>query len=368
MSILHDHQIIIEKHLFQSHIPLIFILPLNPMRFFTLLIILSLLYSCSSDKGKKTVQDAEVPAKSIVVPLFNADSAYDFIQKQVDFGPRIPNTAAHKKAGDYFIEQFKAYGATVTAQEFEVVSYDNIKLFLRNIIATFHPEKKKRILLAAHWDTRPFADKDPENPKALFDGANDGASGVGVLLEIARVLSQHEAPDVGVDIILFDGEDWGFDTSTADRLYSSNTDFKLPATLDSWWCLGSQHWSKNKHKPNYSAYYGILLDMVGAKDAQFPKEGVSMDYAPGIVDKVWKTAGRLGFGHVFINKKEAGITDDHVFVNAFAKIPMINIVHYDQAHGYFGDFHHNRKDNMDIISKETLHAVGTTLMNVLYYE
>jgi len=339
------------------------------MRYVILLFtILLFAYACSSDKGGKTVQDTEVPAKAILVPQFNADSAYHFIQKQVDFGPRIPNTAAHKKAGDYFIEQFEAYGATVMAQEFEVLSYDNKKLFLRNIIASFSPEKKKRILLAAHWDTRPFADKDPENPNALFDGANDGGSGVGVLLEIGRVLSQNEMPDVGIDIILFDGEDWGFDTSTADRLYSSSTDFKLPSNLDSWWCLGSQYWSKNKHKPNYSAYYGILLDMVGAKNAQFPKEGVSLDYAPGIVDKVWKTASRLGYGHVFINKKAGGITDDHVFVNAFAKIPMINIVHYDQANGYFGDFHHSRKDNMDIISRETLDAVGTTLLNVLYYE
>jgi glutaminyl-peptide cyclotransferase len=334
---------------------------------FFILIVLSGLFACSPDK-KKAVRDAEIPAKVVEVPGFNADSAYYFIQKQVDFGPRVPNSAAHKKAGDFFVEQFEKYGAKVTVQNFEATTYDNQKLYLRNIIASFYPEIKKRILLAAHWDTRPFADKDAENPKAAFDGANDGGSGVGVLLEIARVLSISSPPDVGVDMILFDGEDWGFDSYTAEKLYGKNTDFKLPKDLDSWWCLGSQYWSRNKHKPNYSAYYGILLDMVGAKNALFTKEGASMEYAPGIVDKVWKTASRLGYGHVFINKREGAITDDHIFVNAIAKIPMINIVHYDAADGFFGDFHHSRKDNMDIISKETLDAVGSTLLTVLYYE
>lgn len=304
----------------------------------------------------------------VVVPVFNPDSAYDFVKKQVDFGPRIPNTAAHKNAADYFVKQFSAYGAQVSIQDFEAMTYDNQKIFLRNIIAAFNPDKTKRILLAAHWDTRPFADKDPQNPRALFDGANDGASGVGVLLEIARVFHENNLPEVGVDIILFDGEDWGFDTSTAESLYGNNSDFKLPKKLDSWWCLGSQYWSKNKHTPNYSAYYGILLDMVGGKYAQFAREGVSMEYAPGIVDKVWNIASRLGYGHLFLNKKEGAITDDHLFINTYAKIPTINIVHYDGSKGYFGDFHHSRNDSMENISKETLESVGRTLLQVIYNE
>ena len=325
------------------------------------------LFGCSSDKSKAT-RESEIPSKVVAVPAFNADSAYSFVQKQVDFKPRIPNSEAHKKAGDYFINQFKAYGASVIVQDFEATSYDNTRLYLRNIIASFNPQVKKRILLAAHWDTRPFADKDPENPKVLFDGANDGASGVGVLLEVARVISQSTPPEVGVDIILFDGEDWGYDTSTSAKLYNSTADIKLPKNLDSWWCLGSQYWSKNKHVANYSAYYGILLDMVGAKNAVFVREGTSMEYAPGIVDKVWKAAGQLGYGHIFVNKREGAITDDHVFVNVNAKIPMINIVHYDAVEGFFGDFHHSTKDNMEIISRETLLAVGSTILQVIYYE
>lgn len=321
-----------------------------------LIVILIALFGCSRDGQKANQPDA--PPKVVNVPSFNADSAYNFIQKQVDFGPRIPNSAAHKKAGDYFIAQFKTYGATVKIQEFTATTFDNTRVNLRNIIASFNPEKKKRILLAAHWDTRPFADKDKEKPNAMFDGANDGGSGVGVLIEIARNLKQQPA-DAGIDIILFDGEDWGEHHSVAGP--------PLKDGLQSWWCLGSQHWAKNKHTPNYSAYFGILLDMVGAHNARFGFETYSLDYAPSVVDKVWKTAAKLGYSNTFVNIKDGGIIDDHVFVNKDAKIPMIDIVSFDES-GSFGDFHHTQKDNMTIISKETLNAVGQTLLQVIYYE
>ncbi len=327
---------------------------------FLVFIVVFGLVSCTSEKDKKVYPEAEKSAKAVTIPEFNADSAYYFVKKQVSFGPRIPNTAAHQNAGDYFIAQFKKYGAAVFVQEFSAPTYDNQKLNLRNIIASFNPEKKKRILLAAHWDTRPFSDKDPEKPNAQFDGANDGASGVAIWLEIARVMSDNQLPEVGVDFLLFDGEDWG------EKEGQQNT-HPLPEGLQDWWCLGSQHWSKNKHKPNYSAYYGILLDMVGGKNAQFAREGYSMEYAPSVVDKVWNAASRSGFSHVFINAQAGFITDDHKFVNEIGKIPMIDIVSYEQTAG-FGDFHHTRKDNMEIISKETLHAVGKTLLNAIYYE
>jgi hypothetical protein len=336
------------------------------LNFFVLIVALGLA-SCTGEKEKKTSPESENLKKNVIIPEFNADSAYSFIKKQVDFGPRVPNSSAHVKTGNYFITQFKKYGATVMTQDFSATTYDNQKLALRNIIASFNPENlpagrqgKKRILLAAHWDTRPFADKDPEKPNARFDGANDGASGVGVLLEIARLVSNNLPTDVGIDIILFDGEDWG------EKEGEHNT-HPLPNGLTDWWCLGSQYWSKNKHMPNYSAYFGILLDMVGGKNAQFAREGYSMEYAPGVVDKVWKTASRSGFSHVFINTQTGFITDDHKFINEIGKIPMVNIVSYEPTSG-FGDFHHTRKDNMEIISKETLHAVGKTLLNVIYYE
>lgn len=327
------------------------------MRFQVLpVFLLLLLVGCGKDKAAKNNPPA--PAKVVNVPAFNADSAYYFIQKQVDFGPRIPNTEAHKNAGNYFIQKFTTYGAQVTAQAFTATTFDGKKLELRNIIASFNPEKKKRVLLAAHWDTRPYSDKDKDKPNAAFDGANDGGSGVGVLIEVARVLST-QATDAGIDIILFDGEDWG---ERHDRSAPP-----LPNGLQSWWCLGSQHWAKNKHAAGYTASFGILLDMVGGKNARFGYEGYSLEYASSVVDKVWKTASKQGFSHVFITVKDGHITDDHVFVNTIAKIPMIDIVSFDE-NGGFGDFHHTQKDNMDIISKETLHAVGQTLLQVIYYE
>ena len=315
----------------------------------------------ASCNGKKSESPESKPERVVDVPKASADSAYYFVKKQVDFGPRVPNTAAHRKAADFFVETFKKYGAQVTVQEFQAQSFDGQKLQLKNIIASYYPEKQKRILLGAHWDTRPFADKDKEKPNAPFDGANDGASGVGVLLEIARILKSNKATDVGIDIILFDGEDWGEPegTQSADR---------LPSGYKEWWCLGSQYWSTHKHKANYAAYYGILLDMVGARDAKFFREGTSLQYAPTIVDRVWKRAGKLGYANIFVQQNVAAITDDHQFVSEMGKIPMIDIVHYDQSLGFFGDFHHTRKDNMELISAQTLQIVTDVVLGVVYHE
>src|SRR3979490_93404 len=245
-----------------------------------------LLISCGGERGKNAV--SETPLSVLNVPRFSGDSAYYFVDQQVKLGPRIPNSPAHRRAGDYFISQFQKYGAKVNVQEFEAITFDNQQLKLRNIIAVFNPSKQKRILLAAHWDTRPFADKDSIHRNAPFDGANDGASGVGVLLEMARQLGKTPA-SAGVDIVLFDGEDWGEKDGMAEGPPANG--------LPGWWCLGAQYWAKNKS--NYTAYYGILLDMVGAKGSRFFREGNSLEYAPKIVDKAWNTAERLGSPRYF---------------------------------------------------------------------
>ena len=327
----------------------------------TTLLVLIFLFIFNACTKKKQPNEEQAPLRIVQVPPFNADSAYSFVEKQVKFGPRVPNTKAHNQAADYFINQFKKYGATVYEQDFDAVTWDNQKIQLKNIIASYNPDAQKRILLAAHWDTRPYADKDTEKKDAPFDGANDGASGVGVLLEISRLLSQNKMPSVGVDIILFDGEDWGEKENERSKI-------QLPDGYENWWCLGSQYWAKHKHQKNYSAYFGVLLDMVGSKHAQFFREGASLEYAPSVVDKVWGTASRLGYTDYFVKTNVPSITDDHVFVNEIGKIPMIDIVHYQSGVGFFGDYHHSRKDNLSLISKETLSAVGATLMNVLYYE
>ena len=335
-----------------------------PLLFFITLIIISL-SGCDSDKKERARElESQAEEKLIDVPDFNSDSAYYFVQKQVDFGPRVPNTKAHAETAIYLQEKLESYGADVHVQEFSARTFDNETLQLKNIIGSFFPEKTKRILLAAHWDTRPFADKDDDEARQNepIDGANDGASGVGVLLEIARVLDTAELkPDVGIDIIFFDGEDWG-------ELEGMNNTRPSDGIYESWWALGSQYWSKNKHKPGYNAYYGILLDMVGAQNSTFYREGWSMEYAPTIVRKVWDRAEKLGYGHIFIDRNKPEITDDHLFVNKYAKIPMIDIVHFDPKHGYFGHYHHSHQDNMELISKDILEAVGETVLHTVYYE
>ena len=221
----------------------------------------------------------------------------------------------------------------------------------KNIIASFNPGASRRILLGAHWDTRMKADKYKENPEASFDGANDGASGVGVLLEIARLLSK-DSLNIGVDMIFFDAEDQG--------------------SLGLDWCLGSKHWSNNKHQSGYSAYYGVLLDMVGAKNATFPHEHYSKQFAPSILKKVWDEGHKAGFSRYFVFGNGGAIEDDHYYVNVNAKIPMVNIIDMipDGANrsDAFKPYHHRPLDNMDIISKETLYAVGTTVVNLIYRE
>jgi glutaminyl-peptide cyclotransferase len=316
------------------------------------------MFSCNGGNEKKVDEPAKGP--TVDTPPFNSDSAYAFVARQVKFGPRVPNSKAHRDAGNYLINTLKKSGGIIKIQEFEASTFDGQRLALRNIIAGFNPEKQKRILLAAHWDTRPFADKDSTKRNAHFDGANDGASGVGVLLEVARNMGKI-APSVGVDIILFDGEDWG-------EKHGAVKQVPLPEGVYSWWCLGSQYWARHKHPANYTAYYGILLDMVGAKDSHFYREGSSQKYAAKIVEKVWATADQLGYSSYFVRQDEGAIVDDHVFVNEFAHIPMIDIVHFQPGVGYFGDYHHSQKDNLNLISKETLGVTGSVLMHVIYGE
>ncbi|MFD2520100.1 M28 family peptidase [Emticicia soli] len=313
--------------------------------------------SCKQNQSSGSKTEAE-EVKLVSAPAFNADSAYTFVDAQVKFGPRVPNTPAHVKGGDWMVKKLKEYGFEVIEQAFKPVTFDGKVLNARNIIGTYNPTATKRILLAAHWDSRPFADKDSVRKDQAIDAANDGASGVGVLLEVARTI--HTNPqklNIGVDIIFFDAEDWG------------EKDDMQPSQGKDYWCLGSQYWANNLHKPNYSAYFGILLDMVGAKGATFPKEGQSVQFAGSINNQIWNIAGRLGYGQYFIQQEGSGITDDHVYVNTVAKIPMIDILHQElNSNRTFGAYHHTHGDNMSIIDKNTLKAVGQTVVQVLYQE
>ena len=332
-----------------------------------LLISIIILAACggTASKGGEVTQGiAQVAEKvvepAVVVPLFNADSAYNFIARQVAFGPRVPNTAAHRKCGEYLVTKLKEYGADVVTQDVGLKAYTGEVLKSRNIIAQFKPEASARVMLCAHWDTRPWADTDPDkaNHYKPYPGANDGGSGVGVLLEVARQLSQVPAT-VGVDIILFDAEDYGLHENDS-HLWDKHRHS---------WALGSQYWSINPHKQGYNARYGILLDIVGAPASTFLREGYSDFYASEIVDKVWTQAARMGYSQYFVNEEGGAVTDDHYYVNRVLGIPCIDIINHDSdSPNGFGPYHHTMKDDMDWIDRETLKAVGQTVMTVIYNE
>lgn len=312
-----------------------------------------LVMSCSFKTETKAIEPKE--DVKIEVPRFNADSAYRYTEQQVAFGPRVPNTQAHINCGHFLANELRRHGAQVVEQDVVLYNYANTALNAKNIIGSFAPEKKTRLLLCAHWDSRPYADHDPDpaNHHTPIDGANDGAGACGVLLELARHFKK-EPPAVGVDIVFFDAEDWG--TPSFERGSEG-------------WCLGSEYWAQNPHVANYRAKYGILLDMVSAPGARFYKEEISMYYAGNLVEKVWDTAQNLGFGSYFIDQRGGMVEDDHVKVNQLAKIPCIDIIHHDEnASNGFGHYWHTLEDNMNHVDTRTMNAVGTTVMQVIYNE
>ncbi len=310
--------------------------------------------------SKKADSGSKEAIETVNVPAFNADSAWLYVKQQVDFGPRVPNSTAHDLCGDYLAARLEAFGAKVYNQRADLTGYDGKVLKARNIIGAYNPESPRRVMLCAHWDSRPWADNDPDkgNHRKPILGANDGASGVGVLLEIARQL-QAQAPAIGIDIIFFDMEDYGIPQFENNHGSDENT-----------WCLGSQYWSRTPHVSNYNARFGILLDMVGAKNSTFYKEGISMQYAPSIVKKVWSAAKKIGFESYFIDENGGYVTDDHLPVNEIARIPCIDIINCDMNSelSSFGDAWHTVNDNMDVIDKNTLRAVGQTVLQVIYNE
>lgn len=299
----------------------------------------------SSDPSEQSATDSTATAAI----LFSADSAFSYVKAQCDFGPRVPGTDAHRRCGDYLAAHMEACGANVINQRTTLTAFDGTRLPARNIIAEFAPDSSRRILLLAHWDCRPWADSDPDPDRRNEPvmGANDAASGVAVLMELARVFAV-EAPPVGVDLLLVDAEDWG----------TSNNEES--------WALGTQYWVKNPHRKGYRPQFGILLDMVGAAGAQFAKEYFSMAYAPSVISDVWTAALKSGYGNYFVASRGGGVTDDHIFVNA-AGIPCIDIIDYrtDAESGFFPGWH-TTADTPDCIDPSTLKAVGQTLVNFIY--
>ena len=317
------------------------------------------LVGCENDTKKKKppIVNPPIVQPKIERPDFNADSAYRYVQEQVDFGPRFPNNDAHAKCAKYLENKLNSFGLNTIIQTGKATTFNKKTITIKNIIGEYNPSAQNRILLFAHWDSRPFADQDSKNLTQPILGANDGASGVGILIEVARQLSIIQ-PKIGVDIIFFDAEDYGQPSSGMSLEHHSES-----------WCLGSQDSSRNPHKTNYRAKYGILLDMVGSADAYFTKESISMSYAPHVMDKIWRYAQQLGHGKHFVNTKTFFVgTDDHQYINQIANIPSIDIIHYERSTGNFHPSWHTHNDNMDVINKATLAAVGEVLLYTIYNE
>lgn len=304
----------------------------------------ALMTACGSGNNATTAVQGNEESVSAAVSTFDGNGAFEMTRQQCEFGPRVPGTAAHAKCAEWLTSTLQASCDTVMVQTGTVQTARSGQLGIKNIIGIINPEASQRLLLMAHWDTRPWADNDPDpaNHGKPVMGANDGASGVGVLLQLARHLKA-DSTSLGIDIVLVDAEDMGENDNEES------------------WALGAQFWAQHPHVTGYKPLFGILLDMVGADDATFTREYYSAQYAGGFVDLVWNCAA----GSHFKNAQGGAVTDDHIFVNR-AGIPCIDIIDMrsDSDTGFCSVWH-TVKDNMDGISANTLGEVGQTLLNVI---
>ena len=271
---------------------------------------------------------------------FSGTTAFKYVEQQLAFGPRVPNTPGHQKTGDWLLRELRARADTVVVQEFQHRTSKGQTLRLRNFFARFRPQATDRILYLAHWDTRPFAEKSQNlgQQRLPVPGANDGASGVALLLGVADALKA-KPPTIGVDLLFVDGEDYGDFADSTETL------------------IGSRYFAR--HLPaGYTTLFAVLWDMVGDRDLQFLEEGYSAQNAPEVVQRVWQTADRLGYGNVFVKRVTQALTDDHVPLQQ-AGIRAIDVIDFDFP------YHHTTEDTIDKISAESLQIVGNVAVALI---
>ena len=329
--------------------------------FLIALLFMIITHACDFDKGEKTKQNVTNKKTTTLYHGFNADSSYNFVKRQVDFGPRVPGSEAHGKCADFLAAKLNEFCDTVITQNFKARVYTNEIFDGINIVGSINPAASNRILVCSHWDSRPYADMDEDvkNHNTPIPGANDGASGVGVILELARQL-QMERPNMGVDFLLLDMEDYGPKVD-----YDNGGE-----STEHFWGLGAQYWGKNPHVYGYKARFGILLDMVGNASLHVMQEQYSQYYAKNILDKVWTMADTLGYADVFVKETGGIVTDDHVFINELTGIPTVDIIHQNlfSKNGLFFDQWHTLEDDIHHIDPQSLKIVGDVVLNVIRNE
>ena len=321
---------------------------------YSILLLLLLCVSCVKQQQSSTTNSQ--------LSTFSADSAYTYIAQQLAFGARVPGTQAHEACGDWLVSELARHGAQVKNQHGTMTNYAGKPQAIRNIVAILEGNTSHAILLCAHWDCRPWSDEEElyEDRFEPVMGANDGASGVGVILEMVRQLSIRKSKGEfipTVQVVFFDCEDMG----TPAHFTGSQRDHT--------WCLGSQYWAQQLKIQNskFKINYGVLLDMVGDPSATFPKEYFSMQYARGYVEQLWRTAQRLGYGRYFVQQATYyPITDDHYYVNTIAGIPCVDIIDYKtNTETGFAEWWHTQHDDIQNINKQTLQAVGETVLTTI---
>ncbi len=319
---------------------------------------LTVLPSCTGNSRQATAADTIALAAA---PAFAADSAMAYVEAQCAFGPRVPGSAAHKACGDWLVTKFQSFGAQVIEQHTTVQGYDGQPIPCRNIQARVNADASDRILITAHWDSRAWADNDADatNHRTPVIAANDGASGVAVMLEMARLI-QATGLSYGVDFVCFDAEDQGTPQWADDAAEETDTE-------TGFWCLGSKYWAEQAYAVGYRARYAINLDMVGGRDSRFLMEGYSRHYAHTLVNMLWQIAGQLGYGQLFPLRNGGYVTDDHVPVNQTAAIPAIDIIpSVDSPRSGFGETWHTINDTPENIDPEVMRAVGQTIIQLIY--
>ena len=286
------------------------------------------------------------PAPPVVTTEFDGEAALRYAGAQVAFGPRIPGSDAHRRAGDWIVSEMQARGATVVQQTWTHTTKTGRKLPLRNILARFNPTAAQRVLYLTHWDTRPTADNeaDPADQMTAIVGANDGASGVGLFVALADAL-QKKPSALGVDLLFVDGEDYG--------------DFG-PPLVDV--LLGSEYFAKHLPEPGYQPLFGVLFDMIGDADLHILVEDNSAQRAPDVVQRVWSKAEAMGRGDVFVRRSAGPITDDHIPL-LDAGLKVIDVIDLDYGPG--NSYHHSLQDTMDKLSAQSLKIVGDVALALL---